>query len=61
MATSPRSVLASVIGWIIVAVLLFWALGFVLGTIRFLIRAFAGLIVLAILVALYFRLRAPDD
>ena len=61
MATSPRSVLASVIGWIIVAVLLFWALGFVLGTIRFLIRAFAGLIVLAILVVVYLRLRAPDD
>jgi hypothetical protein len=61
MATAPRSMLASVVGWIIVAVVLFWALGFVLGTIRFLIRAFAWVIVLAILAAVYVKLKGPDD
>lgn len=61
MAASPRSVIASVVGWLIVALLVFWAFGFVLGTIRFLVRAFALLIVLAILVVLYLRLKAPDD
>ncbi len=61
MAANPRSMIASVVGWIIVAVVLFWALGFVLGTIRFIIRAFAWVIVLAILIAVYLRLRAPGD
>jgi hypothetical protein len=61
MATSPRSVVASVVGWVIVAVVLFWAFGFVLGAIRFVVRAFALLIVLGILVVVYLRLRAPDD
>ena len=61
MATSPRSVAASVVGWVIAALVLFWALGFVLGTIRFVVRAFAWLIVLGILVVVYLRLRASDD
>ena len=61
MATSPRSTVASVIGWVIVALVVFWAVGFVLGTIRFLLRAFAWLIVVAVLVVVYLRLKAPDD
>jgi hypothetical protein len=53
-------VVATVIGWVIVALVLFWAVGFVLGTIRFLIRAFAWLIVVAILVVVYLRLKGSD-
>ena len=60
MAASPRSVVASAIGWLIVALVLFWALGFVIGTIRFLLRAALWLVVLAILVGVYIRLRADD-
>ena len=60
MAASPRSAVASVIGWLIVALVVFWALGFVIGTIRFLLRAALWLVVLAILVGVYVRLRADD-
>lgn len=60
MASGPRSVIASVVGWLIVAIVLFWALGFVIGTIRLLLRAAVWLIVLAVLVGVYVRLSADD-
>ena len=53
--------LASIVGWVIVALVLFWLLGAVIGTIRFLIRFLVWAIVLVALVALYLNLRAPSD
>ncbi|MDJ0769950.1 MAG: hypothetical protein QNJ12_14210 [Ilumatobacter sp.] len=60
-AGRPRSMLASIVGWVIVALVLFWLLGAVIGTIRFLIRFLVWAIVLVALVALYLNLRAPAD
>jgi hypothetical protein len=56
---SPRSALASVIGWIIVALVVVWALGMVVGWIAFVLRSFAWLILIGVLVTAYFAVRTP--
>lgn len=63
MSTSSptRSALATVVGWVIVAVVVYWFLGAVIGTIRFLVRFLAWIVVLGVLAVIYFRLRAPED
>ncbi len=58
---SPRSTLASVIGWVIVAVILFWGFGLVIGWIRFVIRSMFWLVLIGVLVVIYLNLKAPDD
>ncbi len=60
MSTSPKSALASIVGWVIVAIVVFWLLGAVIGTIRFLVRIVVWLIVLGGLAALYVKLRDSD-
>ena len=57
---SPRSALASVIGWVIVALLVVWAFGMVIGWIAFVIRSFFWLALIGLLVVAYLRLKAPD-
>jgi flagellar motor component MotA len=54
-----KSALGTVIGWIIVALLVFWAFGFIIGTLRFLLRSFLVFIVLGGLVVAYFALKDP--
>lgn len=54
-----KSALGTVIGWIIVALLVFWAFGFIIGTLRFLLRSFLMFIVLGGLVVAYFALKDP--
>ena len=54
-----KSALAKVIGWLIVAVVLFWAFGFVIGTLRWLLRSFLMFILLGGLVVAYFALKDP--
>jgi hypothetical protein len=61
VANTPRSVLASIVGWVLVALVVFWALGAIVGTIRFLVRFGIFLLVLAVLAVAYFRLKLPDD
>jgi hypothetical protein len=61
MGDRPRSLAATIVGWVIVAALLFWFLGIVVGTIRLLIRFIVWVVVLGALVTLYLNLRAPDD
>lgn len=61
MAPSARRFLASLVGWVIVAVLLFWAFGFVIGWIRFVVRSLGWLVVLAVLAIAYLKLKSPDD
>lgn len=61
MSSRPRNLLASLIGWIIVAVVVIWAFGLVIGWIRFVLRTFAWLVVLAVLVIVYLRVKAPPD
>jgi uncharacterized transporter YbjL len=54
-----KSALGTVIGWIIVALLVFWAFGFIIGTLRFLLRSFLMFILLGGLVVAYFALKDP--
>lgn len=61
MATKPRSALASVIGWIIVALIAIWLFGMVIGWIRFVLRSIAWFVLIGLLLAAYFALRASDD
>ena len=60
MATKPRSVLASMIGWIIVALIAIWLFGIVIGWIRFVIRSIAWLVLIGLLVAAYVALKSDD-
>ena len=61
MASSPRSVLASAIGWAIVALIAIWALGLLIGWIGFLLRSLLWLLVIAGLVVAYFAVKGPPD
>ena len=54
-----RSFLASVVGYVLVALVAFWLLGAVLGTVRFLLRAVLILLVLGGLATLYVKLKGP--
>lgn len=61
MATKPRAALASAIGWIIVALILIWGFGLIIGWIGFVLRSMAGLIVIGVLVLAYFAVKGPPD
>ena len=61
MATRPRSVLASAIGWVIVALVVIWLFGLVIGWIRFVLRSIVWFVLIGLLLAAYFAVRAPDD
>lgn len=61
MATSPRNTLASVIGWVIVVLIAFWAFGMVIGWISFVLRSLAWVVVIGILVAAYLAVKGPPD
>lgn len=52
--------LASVVGWIVVALVAYWLLGAVIGTLRWVIRAVVWIVVLGVLVSLYARLKSRD-
>ncbi|MEO7371383.1 MAG: hypothetical protein ABI949_02875 [Ilumatobacteraceae bacterium] len=63
MSTRPgaaRSVLATVVGYVLVAVLVVVLFNFVVGTIFWLIRTLLIIVVLLGLLALYFKLKSPD-
>lgn len=52
-----RSILASVVGWLIVAIIVYVFFGWILATIGFLIRMVLLVVVVGALLTLYFRLR----
>jgi hypothetical protein len=56
-----RSLAASAIGWIIVAIVAFWLVRMVFSTVFWFARSVIWVVVVAGLVWLYFRLRADDD
>jgi hypothetical protein len=60
-ASKPRPLLASIIGWVIVALIVYWLLGIVVGTIRFLVRFLVWVVLLGLLIVAYFRLQSDDD
>jgi hypothetical protein len=56
-----RSVLATIVGYILVAVIVLVLFRTVLGTVLWLFRTVVIVVVLLGLVALYFRLKHPPD
>ncbi len=56
----PRSLLASVIGWLIVALVVYFFFGWIFGTVRVLLRFAAILVVIGALLWLYFKVRGDD-
>ena len=61
MSATPRSVLASAIGWVIVALIVIWLFGMVIGTITFVLRSVVWVVLIALLVGAYFSLKTPPD
>ena len=58
MATSSgRSLLASIVGWIVVALIVWFFFGWILGTFWFVLRIVLILVVIGGLTSLYFKLR----
>ncbi len=55
-----RSFAATVVGWILVVLLVYFLFGFLIGTIRWIIRAIAIFVVVGVLGALYFKLRRDE-
>ena len=52
-----KNALATVVGWLIVALLVFWLLGIIVGTIAFMIRFVAWIVVFGLLLAAYMKLK----
>jgi hypothetical protein len=64
VADSPRtgrSLGASAIGWLIVAIVVFWLVRAAFGTVFWFLRSVIWVVILGGLVWLYFRLRSSDD
>jgi uncharacterized membrane protein YdjX (TVP38/TMEM64 family) len=63
MSTQPsgtRSVLATVVGYVLVAVVVVVLFNFIIGTIFWLFRTLLIVVVLLALLTLYLRLKSPD-
>jgi hypothetical protein len=56
-----RSLAASAIGWLIVAIIAFWLVRAAFGTVFWFLRSVIWVVILGGLVWLYFRLRSSDD
>jgi thiol:disulfide interchange protein len=60
-ARSSRSVLKSIIGWVIVALVAIWLLDIVVGTVRVLARFVLWILIIGLLVFAYFKLSDDDE
>ncbi|MEL6891623.1 MAG: hypothetical protein AAFP84_08510 [Actinomycetota bacterium] len=56
---APRNLAATIVGWLLVALVVYLLFGWIIGTIRWIIRMIVVLVVLGGLFALYLKLR--DD
>jgi hypothetical protein len=56
-----RSFLATIIGWVLAAIVLWFALRFIVGTVGFVIRGVVLIVVIVGLLWAYLALKAPDD
>jgi len=61
MATTPRSVLASAIGWVIVALVAIWLFGMVIGWIGFVLRSIVWIVLIGVLIGVYLSVKEPPD
>ncbi len=59
-SSGGRNILASVVGWLIVAILIWVFFGGVFGAIRFIVRMIVFLVVIGALLTVYFKLRDGD-
>lgn len=53
--------LATAVGYVIVAIIVFWLLGAVIGIVVWLLRSIIAVVVIVGLVALYLKLKSPPD
>jgi len=60
-ARSGGSVLKSIVGWLIVAIVAIWLLDTVIGTVRVLARSLIWIVVIGLLVFAYFKLQDDDE
>ncbi|HEX3088934.1 MAG TPA: hypothetical protein VHQ23_09780 [Ilumatobacteraceae bacterium] len=64
MSTEPsgsRSVLATIVGYFLVAVIVLVLFHFVIGTVLWLFRTAAIIVVLLVLLTVYLKLKSPPD
>jgi hypothetical protein len=61
MASKPRSALASAIGWVIVALVVIWLFGMVIGWIQFVLRSIVWIVLIAVLIGVYLSIKDPPD
>ena len=60
-ARSSRSVLKSIVGWVIVALVAIWLLDIVVGTVRVLARFVLWIVIIGLLVVAYFKLNDDEE
>lgn len=60
MANQAKSLLATIVGWVIVALIVYWLIGIVVGTIVFLVRFVVWIAIIGLLIAAYFKLKSDD-
>jgi hypothetical protein len=60
-ARSSRSVLRSIVGWVIVALVAIWLLDVVVGTVRVLARFVLWIVIIGLLVVAYFKLSDDEE
>jgi hypothetical protein len=56
-----RSFLATIIGWVLTAIVVWFALRFILGTVGFVVRGVVLIVVIVGLLWAYLALKAPDE
>ena len=61
MSSPTRSALASAIGWVIVALIVIWMFGLLIGWIRFVLRSVAWILLLGLLGVAYFAIKDPPE
>jgi hypothetical protein len=61
MASKPRSALGSAIGWVIVALVVIWLFGMVIGWVRFVLGSIVWIVLIAVLIGVYFSIKEPPD
>lgn len=58
--SQSRSLLATVVGWLIVVLVVWFLFGWIVGAVRALVRFASVLVVIGVLAVIWFRLRADD-
>jgi uncharacterized membrane protein YdjX (TVP38/TMEM64 family) len=64
MSTEPsgsRSVLATIVGYVLVAVIVLVLFNFIIGTVLWLFRTAAIIVIVLVLLTIYLRLKSPPD